>query len=212
MRFLLVLAAVTVVSTSCGSPPIPIMCSANTCGGCCGDDGVCRPGGTPDSCGTNGNRCVSCTGAQTCQVGACQGASAGGSGGTAGGSGTTAGGAEAGGSAATAGGSSATAGGNTAGGNAAGGNTAGGNAAGGNAAGGNTAGGNTAGGSTAGGNTAGGTGTSACNASNCVFGGCKGNTCELGTSCATCGKGGDACLPFGAGTSCQNQACAPVQP
>lgn len=68
-------------------------CNSKTCGGCCDAQGVCQPGMSSNSCGTNAGMCLDCQGLQ-CVAGVCEsaGAMGGGNGGAGGGAGSSGGG------------------------------------------------------------------------------------------------------------------------
>ncbi len=59
-----------------GCDPATSDCSPTTCGGCCDTTGTCVNGAAATACGSGGNVCNVCVGAQTCQAGVCNASTA----------------------------------------------------------------------------------------------------------------------------------------
>lgn len=80
------LALLTVSLLLCACDvPVPSLCDAESCQGCCGPDGTCVAGDEHEACGRNANACAVCGAAEVCGDGACVQAGTGGGSATGGG-------------------------------------------------------------------------------------------------------------------------------
>src|SRR5581483_7566539 len=132
-------------AVGCVVVPLSLSCSSSgpacdsvTCAGCCGSDGICRPGTTASACGINASDCIDCGAGFACVAGCCVAQPASGGGSAQGGGSGTGGGAHAGGGAGT-GGSTGAGGGTGTGGAGTGGSGTGGASTGGGSTGGGAA-------------------------------------------------------------------------
>lgn len=64
------LAAATLATVACGTPPPPA-CGPQSCEGCCDSQGICRRGDTDPACGLGGVACNVCSNIQTCRAQVC---------------------------------------------------------------------------------------------------------------------------------------------
>ena len=92
----LVFGFLVAVAPACGTVKPPAKCNSTTCAdGCCGTDGECYTGVSPQACGTGAATCQECTSGESCVQGQCRlgtdggGGGAGGSGGSGGAGGGT---------------------------------------------------------------------------------------------------------------------------